>query len=205
MAFIPVPNTLMVEIVYEQDGQVMENTLYYEKPGGGVILSDIEELLEEINLIVRVQLLPLLSNTLQVLRIVGTMIDVVGGLTAISTTSLPAPGESTSPPLPNSVSVVMSLRTGLAGRSFRGRNYVPGLAEDAIAGNTVNSTMIAALIEVWNALRLASGDPGWQNVVVSRFSNNAPRVTGVTTPITSVVVFDDQVDNQRRRLPGRGR
>lgn len=205
MAFVPVPNTCLVEIVYEQDSQIMENTLYFEKPTGSVVLADLEELLDEVNTIVRTQLLPLLSNTLQVLRIVGTMIDVVGGLQSISTASLPAPGQSTSPPLPNNTSLAMSLRTAQSGRSFRGRNYVAGLAEDAVAGNTVNGSMVTALLDVWDSLTHAGGDAGWQAVVVSRISGGVPRTTGVTTPITSVVVFDDQVDTQRRRLPGRGR
>jgi hypothetical protein len=47
--------------------------------------------------------------------------------------------------------------------------------------------------------------------VASRFSGvdsngkPIPRSEGIGTPITSVTVVDPIIDNQRRRLPGRGR
>lgn len=204
MPFVPAPNTMEVELVFEQDAQIMENTLYYRLTTGTPTVTEMAALLDEINAFIRATLLPLLNNTLSLIRVVGTLLDAVDSLQVVSTTGLPAPGASTSPPLPNSVSLCMSIRTGFTGRSRRGRNYVAGFSEDAIAGNTVNGTMVTALLDVWNELISIGGDDGWEQVVVSRVSGGSPRTTALITPVTSVIVTDDQVDSQRRRLPGRG-
>jgi hypothetical protein len=39
---------------------------------------------------------------------------------------------------------------------------------------------------------------------VSRYANGAPRTVGIATPVTSVVLVDQRVDSQRRRLVGIG-
>jgi hypothetical protein len=107
---------------------------------------------------------------------------------------------------------VVSFRTDLRGRSFRGRNYVIGLTEDMVDGNSLE----AGVSEPWRLAYAHLGtlvaDIDWTWVVVSRFSGVSgsppeptPRVAGVTTPITSVVVVDQFIDSQRRRLSGRGR
>ena len=51
---------------------------------------------------------------------------------------------------------------------------------------------------------------GYTWVVASRFSgvdaegDPIPRAAGITTPITTVLIVDNLVDSQRRRLSGRG-
>jgi hypothetical protein len=39
-----------------------------------------------------------------------------------------------------------------------------------------------------------------EEVIVSRFNNNAPRATGITFPVTTYVATDLRVDSQRGRL-----
>jgi hypothetical protein len=205
MAFIPVPNTVQAEIVYELDGQICENTLHYTLGTATPNLADITDLIETISATIRSNIIPLLTNTITLLRLVGTLIEVADGLQYISTTGLPAAGGSTDLPLPNNVSLAMSLRTGLSGRSFRGRSYIVGLTQGAVVGNTVNTSEIAALLTAYETLRVPPTDGAWQMSVVSRFNGGAARTVGVATPVTQVIVTDATVDSQRRRLPGRGR
>jgi len=205
MPFIPVPNTVQVEVVYELDGQICENTINYTLGTATPVLADIQDLVETVSSIIRASIIPLLTNTITLLRLVGTLIEVADGLQYISTTGLPAVGGSSDLPLPNNVSLAMSLRTGLSGRSFRGRNYIVGLTQAAVVGNTVNTSEISALLTAYESLRVPPTDAAWQMSVVSRFTGGAPRTTGVATPVTSVIVVDATVDSQRRRLPGRGR
>jgi len=112
--------------------------------------------------------------------------------------------------LPNNVAVTVSFRTGLSGRFARGRNYVSGLSEDAVVLNTVDSAVLADIQAGYEALQDVASDNTSTWVVVSRFSGvdgdgvPIPRVEGVTTPITAVIIVDSIIDSQRRRLPGRG-
>lgn len=113
--------------------------------------------------------------------------------------------------MPGNVTMSVSFRTALRGRSFRGRNYVAGLTEDQVAGNIFISTLSASWKAAYEAIAAAIASTGWTWVVVSRFSGvdavtkePIPRAAGVTTPVLSVIVVDDFVDSQRRRLAGRG-
>jgi hypothetical protein len=89
---------------------------------------------------------------------------------------------------------------------------VVGLTEDQVTANTVHTVTVNDYIAAYGLILTgALADDGvWS--VVSRFSGvdpdtkkPIPRTTAVVTPIRSVVVVDATVDNQRRRLPGRGK
>jgi len=41
-------------------------------------------------------------------------------------------------------------------------------------------------------------------VIVSRFLDKAPRTTGISRTVSSVILVNLVADSQRRRLPGRG-
>jgi hypothetical protein len=124
---------------------------------------------------------------------------------------VPAFGDLNDAPLPNNVTLTVSFRTANRGRSFRGRNYVVGLGETQVAGNTVAPSVITAFDGIYSQLLASPVAAIATWVVVSRFSGvdpvtkePIPRVTGIATPITSVTVVDNVVDSQRRRLPKRG-
>lgn len=211
MPFVPVPNTALVEVIYEWDGQIVENTLYYEKTTTPV-LADLAALTDEIRAYIIDQLLPALTSAIQLIRVVGTLLDVADGLQVFSTTDLPVAGGGGSGQ-PNNVTVAMSFKTARRGRSFRGRNYIPGLAQSYITNSEISGTIQTAFETVWEGLRGIGGDDGWQQVVVSRFSGftivdgkkvPTPREVGITEPVTSSVIVDRTTDSMRRRLPGRG-
>lgn len=203
MAFIPVPGTAQVEAVFSLDGQVVENVLFYQ--GTDLSETSLAALLDAVNAAIRSQVLPLLHSTLQLLRVVGQIIDVADGLTALSVTSLPASGGAGGTSLPSNVAVCVSKRTAFSGRSFRGRNYIPGIPSAQRSGvNELESSFVSSIRAAWEVVLDAGVDDGWVPVVVSRFHAGAPRVTGVATPITGVIVVDNIIDSQRRRLPGRG-
>jgi hypothetical protein len=214
MPFVPVPNVALIEAVYTQDAQVMENTMYFQHTGTPT-LADLQALADAVNVAIRGSLLPLLSTTIQLLRVVGTLLDVAEGLQVFSTDSLPAAGADNSAPIPSDVSFAISFKTAQRGRSFRGRNYMLGLHRDALGTsiNTITTAFSNAATAAYDDIAAAGADFGWEMGVVSRFSGftivdgkkvPTPRTTGIFTPITSITVSDNTVDNQRRRLPGRG-
>lgn len=204
MAFIPVPNTVMVEAVFEQAGQIVENTMYFENVDSSTDAGGITALLTEIRNTIQTELLPLLSSTIQLVRLVGTLLDAVDAISITLNVSPPTAGGVGGGAAPNNVSYTISFLTASRGRSFRGRNYIAGIPDDARAGNVIDADFRTGLLAYYTELRATTSEEGWQMVVVSRYHNHLPRVTGVTTPITSFTTYDTVVDSQRRRLPGRG-
>ena len=120
-----------------------------------------------------------------------------------------------SPPIPGtrasgtaeaaSVSLTTSWRCGLAGRAFRGRDYLPVLGEGDVAAN---DTVVSALTTV---MATAAG-----HLIVGAFTDLVTlcifhRPGLVPKPLDNLItnvasaVIENIVDNQRRRLPGRGR
>ena len=204
MAFIPVANTAMIELVYEgPEGQTCENTMYFN--GGAMDLAGLGALVDAVTTLVTDNILPLLHSAVSLVRVVGTLLDVLDGLQVISTTGLPASGGETGGMLPSNVSFALSFRSASRGRSARGRNYVygiPSAAQDTT--DSLNSTYVSALVDAWSAVLFGTTETGWEPVVVSRFTAGAPRTAGVTFAITSVVATDTGIDTMRRRLAGHG-
>lgn len=116
-----------------------------------------------------------------------------------------AGGTSASDILPKGTALCVTTRTALAGRSFRGRIYQAGLAENAndANGNPV-AACAAAVAAFWDDLRSVqvSGNT-WTMGVTSRVQNGVTLNPAVTNAVTSLLVRDLQWDSQRRRnVPG---
>jgi len=107
--------------------------------------------------------------------------------------------------LPASMAIVVTLRTALRGRSYRGRNYVGGISDSSVEGvNLVKPAFRAECVDVFNDLIGGTIVTQGAWVVVSRFHDKVPLTTGVTTVVNTVLTVDNVLDSQRRRLPGRG-
>lgn len=210
MPFVPVPNVLQVDVIYLLDSQRVENTLYFENADGWDLTS-IAEFTATLRTYIAEELMPLLATAIQLIEIVTRLLDTASSIGFSLPVTPPVTGGESDEPTPSNVSYTVSFRTGLTGRSFRGRNYVAGLPNGKVAGNTIDSGFRTGLLAYYTGLRTLAVDNGVIWVVVSRYSGVGPggvpipRVTGVTTPIIAVGTFDNTVDSQRRRLPGRGR
>lgn len=204
MVFVPVPNVFRGDWRFRCDGQEMQFSQYWADslgtPGAVSLIDTI------------------MSEHWDRLRLVFSpdvaLVERV--ITDLSTQSSPSFSFPVTPPqgganvgageaLPNNVSLCVSARTSLRGRSFRGRNYLPPLPEQLVDGNTVLTTAVTAILDSYNLMRADSASQALDMVVVSRVSNGVPRAQGLTTDITTFIVSDPTVDSQRRRLPGRGR
>lgn len=107
-------------------------------------------------------------------------------------------GQAAAPSSPSNVALCVSLRSGLAGRRFRGRKFFSGIPEGAVANNLIDSTLCTAVVS-------AIGD-----LIVELAANNTPLaiislVQLTVVEVISVICVDNYVDSQRRRLTGRGR
>lgn len=210
MAFVPVLNTIECEIRMELHGQKIENTLYF-KPVLPEGLGNTVALGNAILVWWASTLAPNLSEDLILRELYMTDLTTAESGTLTVPAPAPAPvGGRTSDSLPGNCALCVSFRTGMRGRSRRGRNYVPGLAELDVADSRVDATRADAIVAAYEALATAIAAEDWTHVVVSRFSgvdaqgNPIPRAAGVTTEVTAYVIVDTVVDSQRRRLPSRG-
>ncbi len=112
------------------------------------------------------------------------------------------PGES----LPGAVRFVITLRTALAGRSFRGRVYLWGFTEAASNGATAVAGVPTAAQTFVDGVRTSLGStPNIDMSIVSRYTQGALRPTPLSTEVTLVQARNSIWDIQRRSmLPGGG-
>lgn len=104
--------------------------------------------------------------------------------------------------LNNNVTLCVTLRSGLTGRSARGRFYAfPTGASQLSAANLFSTTYGNALVAFLDNLRLVAAGAGWQCSILSRRNNNALRPVGVAFGVLDVELRNYISDSQRGRLP----
>lgn len=199
MAFIPVPDTAEVRVEQRLFGQEVNNILHFARVGGWNAAS-LSQLATLVFGVWGNQVLPALSQDLTLETVNARDISLQDGVQQQSPAGPAVPGGINSPSLPGNVAFCITHRTGLVGRSRRGRTYVAGLAEQDVTGNVLASGRANQIEAAFNALRATSNAQGFFFCVVSRYTANQPRVAGVTTPVTTSVARDQTVDSQRGRL-----
>ena len=203
MAFIPAAAVAQIEMRGRAHVERVENTLYFHKTAGGMTQADLDALTlfmaQEYNLAWKAQLPPEYVHA----EVYGTDLTNATSFTSTNTSQANVAGSKAGTGLPGNVTFCISFRTVNRGRSGRGRNYWPLLAEADVTGNFLSTAQRNLILGVYN--RLISAPPtGWVWGVLSRYTNGAPRVNGLFQPITNVIAVDDAVDSQRRRLAARG-
>jgi hypothetical protein len=118
-------------------------------------------------------------------------------------------------PLSSGLSKALTLRTGLSGKSFRGRIFLSGLTATltgTYGPDACDPAVLGAIAAAWNNLiTVAAGwTPACKWTVLSRKHKvgsipNVTRDTGLNTPVTAVSYSSTVIDFQRRRAPLHGR
>lgn len=107
--------------------------------------------------------------------------------------------------LASGLTFAITLRTGLVGRSYRGRIFLIGLTAPftITTPDTVLNTAADDVVSGWNDLiTVAEGwSPAMKWVVLSKQHANAWRATGIGTPIVTTGYSELVLDYQRRRAP----
>jgi hypothetical protein len=123
-------------------------------------------------------------------------------------TGAAVPGAATGAGAPLNAAIVVTLRTAQAGRAFRGRSYLGGLADTALANmfqssaaaNTAAAAFITGVMAGLSAISapmciaqraLQAGTDHQGNAVPARAAN--------TVPVTLAEVHNARIDSQRRR------
>jgi len=117
------------------------------------------------------------------------------------------PGTAGGDPLPAQLAAVVTLRTALAGKSFRGRVYLSGAdeAQNDASGHIAAGFNTAAALFITD-VQTDMAAQGITLAVLSRprFANLVPPLDvmtypGAITPVTAILTRDTEWDDQRRR------
>lgn len=204
MAFIPVANTIQANLRLTYQGEEVENVLHF-RTAGTPTLADLAAVAEGVEDWWVTNMAPIVPNAVVYREVYATDQTSQTGATFTASGAAGTTGGVNQTEEPNNVTIAISLRTAFRGRSFRGRIYHIGLGQLQIADNEVIPSVLTQLNAAYSQLLQSANFGGAALAVASRYSNNAPRILGISTEVTDIVIADPVVDSQRRRLPGRGR
>lgn len=204
MAYQPAVNVVEVELRYTYFEEQVENTLHFHNPDG-VTTSNMQDLADFIDEWWATAYRQLQSSAVIYRETYLTDLTTSTGPTYTSTANAGVQGlAGTSPGLPGNVTACVSFRTAARGRTGRGRNYFVGLTESMVNGNQVLGTQLNAIVTAYEELLPPLTAPYvWS--VLSRYEDGVKRPTALARPVQNVLIVDQDVDSQRRRLAKRGR
>jgi len=205
MGFQRVPETVSVTIVFRCVNKEVSN-IYYAEKAGGYSLSDIQGLAAEVDANVAPNFAALMSVDDAYLRTEVKGLDAEFDLSASVNTSTVI-GSLGADPQPNNVSFCVSQRSGLSGRSARGRVYICGLPTNVMKttpyGDENKLTLAAAnaYVGVVDGARIAIDNfTTWNPVLVSRYANGTKRTEAITFPWVSSDFTTQLVATRRNRI-----
>lgn len=205
MAFVGNDNVAEATVVHVQDSQLLVNTLYFFSTIP-ITEARLLELATGLGASWTALFMPLKASAVYLSEINVIQLVPVPAPTAAWSPPTVVQGGNSNPASPNNVSLAVSFRTGLSGRSYRGRNYWLGFTEPDVTNNQIDSALILDILAAYTSLIGANSvADDWTWCVYSRYVNGVERETGMAQDVTSVGTTDGIVDSQRRRLPGRGR
>lgn len=201
MAFIPVPNVAEVNLGYTADlGWTWSNGLHFYNPSGwttstlGLIAITAADAWDEV-------MTGIFAANCNLTKVSAR--DLSSALGAYYDYTLPTPvaGVRSGQAMALQVAMTVTQRTALRGRSYRGRIFHYGLAnEDKQNEKSWQSAVAAEVQSAYSAMIAAIEiDGDCTNVVISRYAGKSSRITGVSTPVTAIQ-GRLKIATQRRRL-----
>lgn len=194
MAFIPVADAVQVNFVHVWNAEPAVFGMQFQRIGAWGIAS-AENLASEVYNWYASELLGQLSSNLVLQQIDVIDLSEQTGFKVEYTLGLPEAGGNVSESMPNNVAAVVTFKTAQRGRAFRGRCFLPGLAENSVNGYSLSSAIIGIIADAFDALSGYLVLSGSDQAVVSRTTN-----PGFSTAVTGYVVRPT-VHTQKRRLP----
>jgi hypothetical protein len=203
--FQPAPDCVQVTVEGSLDGQLTINDLFFRSQIGPRTPADVLFLTQAIRDWYIDAVVPNLNHNWEGRVVKGRGLSSPNPITALAG-MVDVVGALTGDQLPNNCTMAVHFGTGMAGRSFSGRNYVPVLDRDFVIGNVIDSAWANDIVLAYMQLVFPGAvvPDGWIWVIISRVQGGVRPAEALFHEITSVSVVDRIVDSQRRRLPGRG-
>lgn len=144
-----------------------------------------------------------MKSTATIQNLLGRDLSVDGGAEFGKTVS--HAGTDLGTQLAAGLTFAITLRSGLVGRSYRGRLFMiaPTASFTVTTPDTVDPTKADDVVTGFTSLIAAAAgwSPAMKWVILSRRHNNVARGTGIGTPVVSVGYSELVIDYQRRRAP----
>lgn len=202
MPFQPAPDVAEVEIRMSLQGKPVENVLHFISLSGfpwdiGLITQLAQDALAHW----ADYILPIQCTALTLNSVLARDLSSEFAPTFEAFPLTPVAGTLTGPAMPNQTAVVLTKRSGLTGRSARGRLYHCGFTEDQVSGNFILTAYADAVNQGYQDFVQAMADDDAQMVILSRFTGGVERVSGVAFNMISIGLRNERIDSQRRRMP----
>lgn len=144
-----------VRIKWLIEGQACYNVLSFVNRGSQDLVTN---LLQPILTCVKDNLIPVLSNSVTLLgadckQLTGTVAQEVEVVEDTGNV-----GEAAGGAMPSGIAAVIALKSAQAGKSGKGRMYLPGIDEEHADGSTLDATFIAAAVAFIACMILAFHD-----------------------------------------------
>lgn len=200
MAFQSVPDCAEAVIKATCGGKPIANVLGFYK-AGGYDLAAVTDLADLIDAAIGTDYIPILHDGVNYVETVVRGLENVNDFEATANANAGL-GSLTGAPLPNNVSLCVTLRSGLTGRSARGRFYaMPTNAAQQSGLNTFSSSYALDVEAFLTTIKAGASGIGWTMAIISRWHDNAKRAAGVYFPVTTLGARNFLMDSQRGRLP----
>lgn len=220
-AFVPCANGLNVKLDYTSGGDINENVFWVHNSAAWDA-AGIKTMLDAFiawwgTTEGGTSYKDLCSSDVSLVSVSGRDNTTQHGLVVVDQAGLPIAGTGSTPQIQLGCTKSFTARTGLAGKSYRGRVFavgVPANQADAPDIGTVKAAYANAMVQALNDLidDVTAAIGTCQLVVCSRYyqpggpgTKSQPRAAGIMTPITTFGFHDLNVDFQRRRAPGHSR
>jgi len=205
MPFVPVSDSMQVEMRYTLFSQHIENRIFVHN-GAPVDAAALEAVAIIVWDWVETHLIGGLSENLHLNEVVATDMTSAEGPQFTYAPDTTTSGGVSGAMLPNEVAFCVSLHSASRGRSARGRMFIPAIPVSATAdANNLTAIAAGALVSSVQTLINDLTVDARQPVIVSFRHDGVVRPGGpVLFPIISAVATDTLLDSQRRRKPGVG-
>jgi len=201
MPFQSIPECAEAVIIGQGGSKSIANVLGFWKPGG-YNQTDIDNLAAAIDSVVGSDYLDWVAAGSAYIATTVRGLENVVDLSAINAANA-GPGTMAGTfELPSNCSFCVTLRTGLTGRSARGRFYTWPMADSALSAvDTVTTTYANGIVTTLTGFQSAALAEGWYLSILSRRSLGAVRPVGTHYTVTGIAYRNRSLDSQRGRLP----
>jgi hypothetical protein len=200
MPFVPVPDVARLAITYQDtSGNQAVNVLHFQDLDGIHSPAHLNLLVQQVAGWLASDWADTAASAWSAIQVEARYLNTEDDFYKIESVNIP--GTETGQALPSQDTIAISFRSGLTGRSRRGRLYHVGLSEAAVNGDYLIGTSRTVLIAAYEALMSATATDNWFLVVVSYTGDGQPREFPLVTEITSVVITDDIIDSMDKRKP----
>lgn len=207
MPFIPVANGVELVIDFTPNNGKIQHVVLGVRVDAPAALATLIDITKAVADFIGSEIIRPWSSFYAVTGIKASALDTVASPSYQNTVGgtvhdFPIAGTITGNAATSQVAVVNTLQTGNRGRSYRGRNYWPGVPFSYLVDD---STITPAAVLSWDvfiddfiAFMSSNTTP---IVVISRHADHAPRVAGVMTPVLDCRA-EAKLGTQRRRVAG---